>query len=73
MDHILWFYRYKRAEVIRSLGWMVDSVLPEEIQEKLSTAEKEFFKNHTAALQSYMAELDLHLTVVTNSLLNNFV
>ncbi|KAG6426016.1 hypothetical protein SASPL_110229 [Salvia splendens] len=56
-------YVYKRAEVIRSLGWMVDSVLPEEIQEKLSTSEKEYFKNHAATLQSYMAELDLHLTV----------
>ncbi|XP_047963517.1 DNA replication complex GINS protein PSF1 [Salvia hispanica] len=56
-------YVYKRAEVIRSLGWMVDSVLPEEIQEKLSTSEREYFKNHAATLQSYMAELDLHLTV----------
>ncbi|XP_047964391.1 DNA replication complex GINS protein PSF1-like [Salvia hispanica] len=56
-------YVYKRAEVIRSLGWMVDSVLPEEIQEKLGTSEKEYFKNHAATLQSYMAELDLHLTV----------
>ncbi|KAL1565058.1 DNA replication complex GINS protein PSF1-like [Salvia divinorum] len=37
----LCFYRYKRAELIRSLGWMVDSVLPEEIQEKYSTSEKE--------------------------------
>ena len=47
---------------------MVDSVLPEEIQEKLGTSEKEYFKNHAATLQSYMAELDLHLTVVTNSM-----
>ncbi|KAH6800629.1 partner of SLD five 1 [Perilla frutescens var. hirtella] len=56
-------YVYNRAEVIKSLGWMVDSVLPEEIQEKLSSAEKEYFKNHTSTLQSYMSELDLHLTV----------
>ncbi|XP_011072234.1 DNA replication complex GINS protein PSF1 isoform X1 [Sesamum indicum] len=56
-------YIYNRAEVIRSLGWMVDSVLPAEIEEKLSSTEKEYFKNHVATLQSYMSELDLHLTV----------
>ncbi|GER48412.1 DNA replication complex GINS protein PSF1 [Striga asiatica] len=56
-------YVYNRAEVIRSLGWMVDRVLPEEIEEKLSTTEKEYFKKHTATLQSYMSEIDLHLTL----------
>ncbi|XP_051147579.1 uncharacterized protein LOC127262795 [Andrographis paniculata] len=56
-------YIYKRAEVIRSLGWMVESVLPESIEEKLSSAEKEYFKDHVATVQSYMADLDLHLTV----------
>ncbi|KAL6581231.1 hypothetical protein OROMI_007154 [Orobanche minor] len=58
-------YVYNRAEVIRSLGWMVDRVLPEEIEEKLSTTEKEYFMNHAATLQSYMSEVDLHLTVDT--------
>ncbi|KAL7139988.1 hypothetical protein ABFS83_09G090300 [Erythranthe nasuta] len=58
-------YAYNRAEVVRSLGWMVDNVLPEEIDEKLSSSEKEYFKNHVATLQSYMSELDLHLTVDT--------
>ncbi|KAG8388288.1 hypothetical protein BUALT_Bualt02G0110000 [Buddleja alternifolia] len=58
-------YVYNRAEVIRNLGWMVDSVLPEEIEEKLNSTEKEYFKNHAATLQSYMAEVDLHLTVDT--------
>ncbi|KAL3631809.1 hypothetical protein CASFOL_024793 [Castilleja foliolosa] len=58
-------YVYNRAEIIRSLGWMVDSVLPEAIEEKLSTTEKEYFKKHGATLQSYMSELDLHLTVDT--------
>ncbi|GFP95519.1 DNA replication complex gins protein psf1 [Phtheirospermum japonicum] len=58
-------YVYNRAEIIRSLGWMVDSVLPEDIEEKLSTTEKEYFKKHGATLQSYMSELDLHLTVDT--------
>ncbi|EYU35581.1 hypothetical protein MIMGU_mgv1a026764mg, partial [Erythranthe guttata] len=46
-------YVYNRAEVVRSLGWIVDSVLPEEIDEKrLSSSEKEYFKNHIATLQS---------------------
>lgn len=48
---------------------MVDCVLPEEIEEKLNSSEKEYFKNHAATLQSYMSELDLDLTVVINSLL----
>ncbi|KAL2458745.1 partner of SLD five 1 [Forsythia ovata] len=56
-------YVYNRAEVIKSLGWVVDCVLPEEIEEKLSSSEKEYFKNHAATLQSYTSELDLDLTV----------
>ncbi|CAI9786990.1 unnamed protein product [Fraxinus pennsylvanica] len=56
-------YVYNRAEVIKSLGWVIDCVLPEEIEEKLSSSEKEYFKNHAATLQSYMSELDLDLTV----------
>lgn len=67
IDHIFRIYRYNRAEVIRSFGWMVDMVLPEELQEKLSDPEKEYFKNHSAALQSYISESDVHLTVVINS------
>lgn len=42
-------------------------VLPEELQEKLSDPEKEYFKSHSAALQSYISESDVHLTVVINS------
>ncbi|KAM7480369.1 hypothetical protein LguiA_028582 [Lonicera macranthoides] len=56
-------YVYNRAEVIRSLGWTVERVLPEEIEEKLSLSEKEYFKNHSATLQSYTSELDLDLAV----------
>ncbi|KAL3528853.1 hypothetical protein ACH5RR_008175 [Cinchona calisaya] len=56
-------YVYNRAEAIRSLGWAIDRVLPEEIEEKLSSSEKEYFKNHAASLQSYMSELDLDLAV----------
>lgn len=56
-------YVYNRAEVIRSLGWTVERVLPEEIEEKLSNSEKDYFKNHSATLQSYMSELDLDLAV----------
>ncbi|CAA6669431.1 unnamed protein product [Spirodela intermedia] len=56
-------YMYNRAEVIRSLRWKVGAKLPEEIQEKLSFSEKEYFKNHSAAIESSMSELDLDLTV----------
>ncbi|KAL3814055.1 hypothetical protein ACJIZ3_015323 [Penstemon smallii] len=56
-------YVYNRAEVIRSLGWMCDRVLPAEIEERLSSTEEEYFKNHAATLQSYMGGLDLDLTV----------
>ncbi|KAK2974378.1 hypothetical protein RJ640_021234 [Escallonia rubra] len=55
--------RYNRAEVIRSLRWVVENVLPEDIANKLSDAEKDYFKNHSATLQSYIADLDLGLTV----------
>ncbi|KAJ4979991.1 hypothetical protein NE237_010771 [Protea cynaroides] len=56
-------YAYNRAEVIQSLRWMVGPVLPQEIQAKLNQSEKEYFKNHSAALEAYMSELDLDLTV----------
>ncbi|KAK3026083.1 hypothetical protein RJ639_040755, partial [Escallonia herrerae] len=56
-------YVYNRAEVIRSLRWVVENVLPEDIANKLSDAEKDYFKNHSATLQSYIADLDLGLTV----------
>lgn len=56
-------YAYNRADIIRSLRWMVGPVLPSEIQEKLNFSEEEYFKNHSAALDSYMSELELDLTV----------
>lgn len=56
-------YVYNRAEVVRRLGWTLERVLPEEIEEKLSTSEKEYFKNHAATIQSYMSALDLDLGV----------
>ncbi|KAF3654096.1 hypothetical protein CQW23_21386 [Capsicum baccatum] len=56
-------YVYNRAEVVRKLGWTLERVLPEEIEEKLSTSEKEYFKNHAATIQSYMSALDLDLGV----------
>lgn len=56
-------YVYNRAEVIQHLGWTIERVLPEEIEEKLSNPEKDYFKNHSATLQSYMSELDLDLAV----------
>ncbi|XP_071901563.1 uncharacterized protein [Coffea arabica] len=63
LHHLGLLIRYNRAETIRSLGWAVERVLPEEIEEKLSGSEKEYFKNHAASLQSYMSELDLDLGV----------
>ncbi|KAH0638578.1 hypothetical protein KY285_035164 [Solanum tuberosum] len=33
-------YVYNQAEVVRRLGWTLERVLPEEIEEKLSTSEK---------------------------------
>lgn len=56
-------YVYNRAEIVQTLGWTVDRVLPEEIEEKLSSSEKEYFKNHSATLQSYMSDLDIDLAL----------
>ncbi|XP_057967139.1 uncharacterized protein LOC131157186 isoform X2 [Malania oleifera] len=56
-------YMYNRAEIIRSLRWKIGPVIPHEIQEKLSYSEEGYFKNHSAALESYMSELELDLTV----------
>ncbi|KAG1365822.1 DNA replication complex GINS protein PSF1 [Cocos nucifera] len=56
-------YMYNRAETIQSLRWKVGPVLPQEIQEKLNYSEEEYFKNHSAAIESCMSELDLDLTV----------
>ncbi|KAH0449984.1 hypothetical protein IEQ34_020676 [Dendrobium chrysotoxum] len=56
-------YMYNRAELIQSLRWKIGPVLPQEIQEKLNYSEEEYFKNHSAAIESYMSELDLDLTV----------
>ncbi|CAN1249997.1 DNA replication complex GINS protein PSF1 [Linum perenne] len=59
-------YVYNRAEVIQSLAWKVGFELfelPEEIQEKLSDSEKDYFGKHSAALQSYMADVDMDLNV----------
>ncbi|KAG0453867.1 hypothetical protein HPP92_025171 [Vanilla planifolia] len=55
--------RYNRAELIQSLRWKIGPVLPQEIQEKLSYSEEEYFKNHSTALESYISDLDLDLTV----------
>jgi GINS complex subunit 1 len=46
-------------------------VLPQEIQEKLSHTEEDYFKKHSTALQAYMSRLDLDLTVVTSLTLSH--
>ncbi|OAY77213.1 DNA replication complex GINS protein PSF1 [Ananas comosus] len=56
-------YMYNRAEVIQSFRWKVGPVLPQEIQQKRNYSEEEYLKNHSAAIESYMSELDLDLTV----------
>ncbi|PQP96834.1 putative DNA replication complex GINS protein PSF1 [Prunus yedoensis var. nudiflora] len=55
--------RYNRAEILRNLVWKVGSEIPEEIQEKLSHSEKEYFKKHSEALKSYMSRVVLELAV----------
>ncbi|CAL9158992.1 unnamed protein product [Musa hybrid cultivar] len=56
-------YMYNRAEIIRGLRWKVGPVLPQEMQEKINYSEEEYFKNHSAAIEAYMSEMDLDLTV----------
>ncbi|KAK9123825.1 hypothetical protein Sjap_013427 [Stephania japonica] len=56
-------YMYNRAVIIQSLRWKLGPVLPQEIQEKLNFSEEEYFKNYSAALESYASELELDLTV----------
>lgn len=56
-------YVYNRAEIIQSLRWKVGPVLPKEVQEKVNYSEEEYFKNHSSALESYMSEMELDLTV----------
>uniref|UniRef100_A0A6N2LBW1 GINS subunit domain-containing protein n=1 Tax=Salix viminalis TaxID=40686 RepID=A0A6N2LBW1_SALVM len=58
--------RHNRAEVIQNFAWKVGLELlelPEEIQEKLSPSEKNYFGKHSSALQSYMAEVGIDLNV----------
>ncbi|KAI8544348.1 hypothetical protein RHMOL_Rhmol08G0289600 [Rhododendron molle] len=56
-------YVYNRAEVIRSLGWIKEAPLPDEIQEKLSSSEKDYSQNHSATIRSYQLEMDIDLAV----------
>ncbi|KAF9597480.1 hypothetical protein IFM89_018926 [Coptis chinensis] len=56
-------YVYNRTEVIQSLRWKVGAVLPLEVQQKVNYSEEEYFKNHSAALESYMSQMEVDLTV----------
>ncbi|GKV35824.1 hypothetical protein SLE2022_382070 [Rubroshorea leprosula] len=58
-------YMYNRAEIIRVLAWKVGLLheLPEEIQEKLSDSEEEYFKDHAKTLKSYMSQMGLDVNV----------
>uniref|UniRef100_A0A6N2LBW6 GINS subunit domain-containing protein n=1 Tax=Salix viminalis TaxID=40686 RepID=A0A6N2LBW6_SALVM len=66
LAHGLYPCRHNRAEVIQNFAWKVGLELlelPEEIQEKLSPSEKNYFGKHSSALQSYMAEVGIDLNV----------
>ncbi|CAH8355995.1 unnamed protein product [Eruca vesicaria subsp. sativa] len=59
-------YVHNRAEIVRDLAWTVGLLLPQlppEIQEKLTTLEKDYFKNHSSALKSYMGKAGIDLNV----------
>lgn len=67
------YCRYNRAEIIRNLAWKVGLELlelPEEIQEKISHSEKNYYAKHSAALQSYMADVGIDLNVVSSLFLS---
>ncbi|CAA7022930.1 unnamed protein product [Microthlaspi erraticum] len=59
-------YVYNRVEIVRDLAWRVGLELldlPSEIQEKLTTLEKEYFKNHSVAIKTYMGKVGIELNV----------
>ncbi|KAJ0231020.1 Partner of SLD five 1 [Hirschfeldia incana] len=59
-------YVHNRAEIVRDLAWRVGlelPYLPPEILEKLTTLEKEYFKNHSVAITSYMGKAGIELNV----------
>lgn len=61
--------RHNRADIVRDLAWRVGLELldlPPEIQDKLTTLEKEYFKNHSVAIKSYMGKVGIELNVVSN-------
>ncbi|KAG2313731.1 hypothetical protein Bca52824_025288 [Brassica carinata] len=59
-------YVHNRADIVRDLAWRVGLELlglPPEIQEKLTTLEKDYFKNHSVAVKSYMGKVGIELNV----------
>ncbi|CAN7085800.1 unnamed protein product [Brassica oleracea var. botrytis] len=59
-------YVHNRADIDRDLAWRVGLELldlPPEIQDKLTTLEKEYFKNHSVAIKSYMGKVGIELNV----------
>ena len=61
--------RHNRADIVRDLAWRVGLELldlPPEIQDKLTTLEKGYFKNHSVAIKSYMGKVGIELNVVSN-------
>lgn len=56
--------RYNRVQRIQRLRWQLGAILPEDIRDRLHPSEKEFVKNYSENLGSYMTKIDLDLTVV---------
>ncbi|CAL9136114.1 unnamed protein product [Musa textilis] len=56
-------YMQNRSEIVRSLRWQLGPVLPEEIKAKMSYSEEVYFVDHSNAIESYMSEMDVDLTV----------
>lgn len=60
--------RHNRADIVRDLAWTIGLEiieLPPDIQEKLTALEKDYFKNHSVAITSYMGKVGIELNVVS--------
>ncbi|KAL2610109.1 hypothetical protein R1flu_028682 [Riccia fluitans] len=56
-------YVNARMSKIKQLRWDLGAVLPDDITANLSSTERTFFQGYSEALSSYMADINLDLTV----------
>jgi hypothetical protein len=54
----------ERARRVSQLRWTYGSVIPPEVQERLSEEERQFFEQYDEMLALTMARVDLDLTAV---------